>query len=192
MDKATALLERVNWLRVAALSAGSVAAIVLGLPPVGLAGEAWRALKGLADGDITAQDIEDAQAAGKKASTAAGGLFEPEKGRYATEGDPAPAGPLRGNARRDGYHSGRVRRRPGPMPAADRHLHARGHAAVSLPRPHSIHHRRRRQDDPGVRACALQRRQPRRRTGHQLLRQADPGADPCASRSARRTCALTC
>jgi predicted KAP-like P-loop ATPase len=79
VDKATALLERVNWLRAASLSAGSVAAIALGLPPIGLAGEAWRALKGLADGDITAKDIEDAESAGKKASAAAGGLLKPKK-----------------------------------------------------------------------------------------------------------------
>lgn len=79
VDKATALLERVNWLRAAAVSAGSIATIALGLPPIGLAGEAWRALKGLADGDITTKDIEDAEAAGKKASTAAGGLLKPKQ-----------------------------------------------------------------------------------------------------------------
>ncbi|MCR4346107.1 MAG: P-loop NTPase fold protein [Sulfuricaulis sp.] len=79
VDKATALLERVNWLRAAALSTGSIAAIALGLPPIGIAGAAWRAASGLADGDITAKDIEDAEAVGKKAATAAGGLLKPKK-----------------------------------------------------------------------------------------------------------------
>jgi len=42
IDKATALLKRVNWLRVARLTAESAAAISLGLPPVGIIGEVFR------------------------------------------------------------------------------------------------------------------------------------------------------
>lgn len=79
VESATALLERVNWLRAAALSAGSIAALALGLPPTGLLGELWRAGKGLADGDISGKDIEDAEAAGMKASGAAGSLLKAKK-----------------------------------------------------------------------------------------------------------------
>ncbi len=79
VDKAKELLERVNWLRLAGLSAGSIAAISLGMPPIGLAGEAWRALKGLTDGEITPEDAENAETAGKKTSTAATGLWKPKK-----------------------------------------------------------------------------------------------------------------
>ncbi len=79
VDKATALLEHVNWLRVATVSAGSIAAIALGLPPIGLAGEAWRAFKEFTEGDTTAKDIENAETVGKKASTAAGGLLKSKK-----------------------------------------------------------------------------------------------------------------
>lgn len=79
VDKATALLERVNWLRATALSAGSIAALALGIPPIGLVGEVVRAIRGLADGEVTGQDIEDAEAAATKASTAAGGLLKPKK-----------------------------------------------------------------------------------------------------------------
>ena len=79
VENATALLERVNWLRAAALSAGSIAALALGLPPTGLLGELWRAGKGLADGDISGKDIEDAEAAGMKASGAAGSLLKAKK-----------------------------------------------------------------------------------------------------------------
>ena len=40
VEKAKELLGRVNWLRVAKVSTGSVIAMALGLPPLGLAGEA--------------------------------------------------------------------------------------------------------------------------------------------------------
>lgn len=79
VDKATALLERVDWLRAAAVSAGSIAALAVGLLPVGLIGEAIAAAKGLADGDVTAKDIEVAESAGKKAAAAAGALLKPKK-----------------------------------------------------------------------------------------------------------------
>jgi predicted KAP-like P-loop ATPase len=79
VDKATALLQRVNWLRAAAVSAGSIAALALGLPPIGLLGEAIAAAKGLADGDVTGKDIEAAEAAGDKTGAAAKSLLKPKK-----------------------------------------------------------------------------------------------------------------
>src|SRR5690606_23022386 len=39
VDKATDLLKRVNWLRVAKLTFGATASMALGLPPTGLAGD---------------------------------------------------------------------------------------------------------------------------------------------------------
>ena len=41
LDKAKALLKRVNWLRAAKLVAGSAVAMSFGLPPTGLIGEIW-------------------------------------------------------------------------------------------------------------------------------------------------------
>src|SRR5689334_15415395 len=41
IDKAKALLKKVNWLRAAKLVAGSAFAVSMGLPPVGLLGELW-------------------------------------------------------------------------------------------------------------------------------------------------------
>ena len=41
VDKAKALLKRVNWLRAAKLVAGSEAAMSLGLPPMGLLADLW-------------------------------------------------------------------------------------------------------------------------------------------------------
>lgn len=56
LDKAKALLKRVNWLRAAKLVAGSAVAMSFGLPPTGLIGEIWglgqRALTGGVDGKL--------------------------------------------------------------------------------------------------------------------------------------------
>src|SRR4051794_325287 len=41
-EKVKNLLRRVDWLRAAKLTAGSALAISLGLPPVGLIGDAWQ------------------------------------------------------------------------------------------------------------------------------------------------------
>lgn len=77
LDKAKALLKRVNWLRAAKLVAGSAAAMSLGLPPTGLIGDLWglgqRALAGRLDGKL----IEDAEGKAVEAADAAGSLLKP-------------------------------------------------------------------------------------------------------------------
>lgn len=79
LDKAKALLKRVNWLRAAKLVAGSAAAISLGLPPTGLIGDLWglgqRALAGGLDGKL----IEDAKGKAGEVAEAAGALLKPKE-----------------------------------------------------------------------------------------------------------------
>jgi predicted KAP-like P-loop ATPase len=78
IDKAKALLKRVNWLRAAKLVAGSAVSFSLGLPPTGLIGEIWqlgqRALAGGIDGKL----LGDAAAKAGAAEEAAGGLLNPK------------------------------------------------------------------------------------------------------------------
>jgi predicted KAP-like P-loop ATPase len=64
VDKATEFLKRVDWVRAAGLAVGSGISLAFGLPPVGLAGEAMRAYRGLADGDLTQEDLDAAKKAG--------------------------------------------------------------------------------------------------------------------------------
>lgn len=59
-EKANGLLRRVNWFRLAAVSATSVAGMFFGLPPVGLAAEAINVAKGLTDGQVSQQDVNAA------------------------------------------------------------------------------------------------------------------------------------
>lgn len=75
IDKARALLKRVNWLRAAKLTAGSALALSLGLPPVGLIGESWQFTQKLFTGGVDAEGIEAAEGTVGKASEAAGGLL---------------------------------------------------------------------------------------------------------------------
>jgi predicted KAP-like P-loop ATPase len=65
LAKAQALLGRVNWLRVAGLTAGSAIALAAGVPPMGLMGAAFSAFRGLTDGQVNADDIETAEKAWK-------------------------------------------------------------------------------------------------------------------------------
>jgi predicted KAP-like P-loop ATPase len=77
VDKASDLLDRVNWLRLAGLSASSVAGMALGLPPIGLVGEAFRAVKNATEGQVDQQDVDAAGAAAKRAAGA--GVLKPKK-----------------------------------------------------------------------------------------------------------------
>lgn len=79
IEKAKNLLSRVNWLRFASLTAGSALAMVGGLPPVGLLGLAFNALKGLTDGDITKRDINQAVSVGEKVAVSGAGLLKEEE-----------------------------------------------------------------------------------------------------------------
>lgn len=76
IDKARALLKRVNWLRAAKLAAGSALALSLGLPPVGLIGEGWQFTQKLFTGNVDAEGIEAAEGTADKMSEAAGGLLK--------------------------------------------------------------------------------------------------------------------
>lgn len=79
VDKAKALLKRVNWLRAAKLVAGSAVAMSFGLPPTGLIGEIWglgqRALASGVDGKL----LDEAKGEAGKVADAAGGLLKPRE-----------------------------------------------------------------------------------------------------------------
>jgi predicted KAP-like P-loop ATPase len=74
-EKAKSLAKRVNWFRVAAVSATSVAGMLFGLPPVGLLGEAVKVVKGLTDGNVSQADIEGTEGAVNQAVAGAKGLL---------------------------------------------------------------------------------------------------------------------
>lgn len=79
IDKAKALVKRVNWLRAAKLVAGSTVAMSLGLPPTGLTGEVWglgqRFLSGGVDGTL----IEEAKGKASEVAETASGLLNPKE-----------------------------------------------------------------------------------------------------------------
>ncbi len=79
IDKAKALVKRVNWLRAAKLVAGSTVAMSLGLPPTGLIGEVWglgqRFLSGGVDGTL----IEEAKGKAGEVAETASGLLNPKE-----------------------------------------------------------------------------------------------------------------
>ena len=79
VDKAKALLKRVNWLRAAKLVAGSTVAMSLGLPPTGLIGDLWGLGPRFASGGPDAKLIEDAQVKAGETGEAAKGLFNPKE-----------------------------------------------------------------------------------------------------------------
>jgi len=58
VDKAKELLSRVDWFRAAKMTAGGAFALSLGLPPVGMLGEAVRYGQKLASGEASDKDIE--------------------------------------------------------------------------------------------------------------------------------------
>lgn len=58
LEKATALMKRVDWFRVMKLTAGTATSLALGLPPTGLIGEAVAVVKKLADGDADKETLE--------------------------------------------------------------------------------------------------------------------------------------
>ena len=69
------MLSRVNWLRVAKLTAGSALALALGVPPVGLAGEAYQIGGNLLAGEADKQTVEAAQEVAQKVGSEAAGLL---------------------------------------------------------------------------------------------------------------------
>lgn len=77
LDKAKALLKRVNWLRAAKLVAGSAVSMAFGLPPTGLIGEIWGLGKRAFTGNLDEKLIGEAQAKADEVAGAVGGLLNP-------------------------------------------------------------------------------------------------------------------
>lgn len=64
VDKATDLLKRINWLRVAKLTASTTASLAFGLPPVGLIGEVLNLGKAVMTGSVDKAAIEKMETTG--------------------------------------------------------------------------------------------------------------------------------
>lgn len=60
LEKAKGLVKRVNWFRLASVSASTVAALAVGLPPIGLIGEGVAVVRNFTDGNVTKEDLEGA------------------------------------------------------------------------------------------------------------------------------------
>ncbi|HMN13985.1 MAG TPA: P-loop NTPase fold protein [Bellilinea sp.] len=78
VEKVKELLKRVNWLRVAKLTAGSTIALGLGLPPIGLWGELFTRANELRSRKPTEEDIVDLEDSVSELAGAASGIFKPE------------------------------------------------------------------------------------------------------------------
>jgi predicted KAP-like P-loop ATPase len=76
LEKAGRLAARVNWFRLASMTATTAASLALGLPPVGLIGEGVKAFHGLADGKIDQTDINATKGVADKAAEGAKGLIK--------------------------------------------------------------------------------------------------------------------
>jgi predicted KAP-like P-loop ATPase len=77
VDKAQELLKRVDWLRAAKLTASSGLAIALGLPPVGLFGDAVSVGKVLIGGGTTAENVEKTGETAAELGKTVTGLLKP-------------------------------------------------------------------------------------------------------------------
>ena len=74
------LLSRINWLRVAKLSAGTAVSLAFGLPPVGLVGSLYGAGRDLFEGGApTSAEIEAAEMAGASALKRGRSLIKPKQ-----------------------------------------------------------------------------------------------------------------
>ena len=80
IDKVKELLERVNWLRVAKITAPAALAL-LGLPPIGLIGDLSKLLTGLANEQTATENPDSAE----KTSGRAGGLLKPKSSSSPTK-----------------------------------------------------------------------------------------------------------
>jgi predicted KAP-like P-loop ATPase len=75
-EKARELLSRVDWLRAVKLTAGSAISLAMGLPPVGLLGEALQVVKNVAGGTADAKTPGEAATLLGKIQTASSGLLK--------------------------------------------------------------------------------------------------------------------
>lgn len=73
--KINELLKRVNWLRLAKVTAGSVAAVSMGLPPVGLIGEALDLGKRAIEGHLDKENIDKIEGTVEKIEKSTDGLL---------------------------------------------------------------------------------------------------------------------
>jgi len=78
LDKAQELLRRVDWLRAAKLTAGSLSALALGLPPVGLLGEAFQLGKKSVSGKAEEDPPADVKVTVSELSSAIPKLIKPK------------------------------------------------------------------------------------------------------------------
>ena len=78
VDKAQELLGRVNWLRAAKLTASSALALSLGLPPIGLIGEAYQLGNQMLTGEGDQETIAAAGKTAEKVGKETAGLFKPK------------------------------------------------------------------------------------------------------------------
>jgi predicted KAP-like P-loop ATPase len=79
VEKTKELLRRVNWLRVAKLTAGTAAALALGLPPVGLLGTAFSLGSSALSGAASQKDLEGAGDVVGKVADEASALLKPKE-----------------------------------------------------------------------------------------------------------------
>ena len=77
VEKVKALINRVNWLRAAKLTAGSGLALALGLPPTGLIDEAVRIGKAVLARNVTSDDLDTINATAAEVAGEASGLINP-------------------------------------------------------------------------------------------------------------------
>ena len=80
VEKVTELLQRVNWLRAAKLAAGSLAALGLGLPPVGLIEEIYQLGKQAVSGQTDEKTVSAIESAISETDRGTKGLLKPKKG----------------------------------------------------------------------------------------------------------------
>jgi predicted KAP-like P-loop ATPase len=83
VDKVRDLLGRVNWLRAAKLTAGSGLALALGLPPIGVFGEAWKFGTAVLEGGVDSEAIAKGEEIGEKVGGIFGGLIKDKPGASA-------------------------------------------------------------------------------------------------------------
>ena len=78
VDKAKEFAARINWFRLAKLG-GGFAALAMGLPPLGLAGEVLDVAKDILEGNLTKETSEEAEKAAKEIKEGSHGLISPKK-----------------------------------------------------------------------------------------------------------------
>ena len=78
VEKTKDLLKRVNWFRAAKLTVGSAAALALGLPPVGLAGEVFDLGKKAVEGQFDRKAAGEVEPTAEKVVESSSGLIKPK------------------------------------------------------------------------------------------------------------------